>query len=60
MITQWKIKVILWCLNLNMMNKGESIMYDKDKYITTYVCMYSTPSDNWEILRVTENPMKAL
>ena len=33
---------------------------DKDKCTTTYVCMYSSPSDDWEILRVTENPMKAL
>ena len=33
---------------------------DKDKCITTYVCMYSSPSDDWEVLRVTENSMKAL
>lgn len=33
---------------------------DKDKCTTTYVCMYSSPSDDWEILRVTKNPMKAL
>ena len=35
-------------------------MNDKDKCTTTYICMYSSPSDDWEILRVTENPMKAL
>ena len=35
-------------------------MIDKDKYTTTYVCMYSSPCDDWEILKVTENPMKAL
>lgn len=35
-------------------------MIDKDKYLITYVCMYSTPCDDWEVLRVTENPMKAL
>lgn len=35
-------------------------MIDKDKCTTTYVCMYSSPCDDWEILQVTENPMKAL
>ena len=35
-------------------------MIDKDKCTTTYVCMYSSPCDDWEILKVTENPMKAL
>ena len=35
-------------------------MIDKDKCTTTYVCMYSSPSDDWEVLRVVENPMKAL
>ena len=36
------------------------MMIDKDKCTTTYVCMYSSPCDDWEILKVTENPMKAL
>lgn len=35
-------------------------MIDKDKCTTTYICMYSSPCDDWEILKVTENPMKAL
>ena len=35
-------------------------MVDKDKYITTYICIYASTSDDWEILRVTENPMRAL
>ena len=35
-------------------------MIDKDKCTITYVCMYSSPCDDWEILKVTENPMKAL
>ena len=42
------------------MNKGVFVMIDKDKCTTTYVCMYSSPCDDWEILKVTENPMKAL